>query len=270
MARYITRRKMYRRSNLRRRGKKINLRKLKKDILKCNFPTKIKFLGLTEKKTMFLTQSGTITGPTSFVLNPLDTENYSTITGNIANHCNWDKICILGIYIRIQPTINMFQGTVAGVVGNKITQVQCTYNMNVIEDPNAQNNPDKVNYDTAGVVNKQVFTFNSNESFTIYIPAPSTMSTVDAVIHKPKTWWSLINLKDGTYVQPPAPNPNPNHNGRRNISEDDEDEDDEGEYGSILPNGNDRPVFTAGRVFFNAGVGVSFNYTINYKVALRG
>ena len=191
MARYITRRKLYRRSRLRSRGKKINLRKLKKDILKCNFPTKIKFLGLTEKKTMFLTKSGTITGSTSFVLNPLNTENYSTITGNIANHCNWDKMCILGVYIRIQPTVNMFQGQVEG---NSITQVQCTYNMNVIEDPNVQDNPDKVDYDTAGIVNKQVFTFNSNESFTIYIPAPSTMSTIDAVIHKPKTWWCISTI----------------------------------------------------------------------------
>lgn len=259
MARYITRRKLYRRSRLRRRGKKINLRKLKKDILKCNFPTKIKFLGLTEKKTMFLTKSGTIIGSTSFVLNPLDTENYKTITGNIVNHCNWDKLCILGIYIRIQPTINMFQGTIGQQVGNSITQVQCTYNMNVIEDPNSNANPDKVQYDTDGVVNKQVFTFNSNESFTIYIPAPSTMSTVDAVIHKPKTWWSLVNLRDGTYV--------PGRNqGEDEVSEDDDDE----EYGSILPAAVDKPKFTAGRVFFKAGAGVSFNYTVNYKVALRG
>ena len=267
MARYITRRKLYRRSRLRRRGgKKISLRKLKKDILKCNFPTKIKFLGLTEKKTMFLTQSGTITGNHSFVLNPLATDNYSTLTGNIVNHCNWDKICILGIYIRIQPTVNTFQGTVkqgtgpdaVEYVGSTITQVQCTYNMNVIDDPSLAEDPiNKEEYDNAGIKNKQVFTFNSNESFTIYIPAPSTMSTVDAVIHKPKTWWSLVNLYGGTYKV--------DHNGRRNVSEDDDEE-----YGSILPTAQDRPTFTAGRIFFKANTNVSFNYTVNYKVALRG
>ena len=264
MARYITRRKLYRRSRLRRRGgKKISLRKLKKDILKCNFPTKIKFLGLTEKKTMFLTQSGTITGNHSFVLNPLATDNYSTLTGNIVNHCNWDKICILGIYIRIQPTINMFEG---GQNGKTITQVQCTYNMNVIDEEDPTVVIDRVTYDSAGVNNKQVFTFNSNESFTIYIPAPSTMSTIDAVIHKPKTWWSLVNLRNGTYTQPRQDS---DRNGRRNISEDDDD--DEGEYGSILPTAADRPSFTAGRIFFKtANANVSFNYTVNYKVALRG
>lgn len=272
MARYITRRKLYRRSRLRRRGRKINLRKLKKDILKCNFPTKIKFLGLTEKKTMFLTQSGTITGNYSFILNPLATDNYKTLTGNVSNHCNWDKICILGVYIRIQPTVNTFQGTVqqgTGVdavkyVGSTITQVQCTYNMNVIEDPTLEDGLiDKKEYDAAGLVNKQVFTFNSNESFTIYIPAPSTMSTVDAVIHKPKTWWSLVNLYGGTYESE-----EPIKNGRRNISEDEDDDD--SMYGNILPNAKDRPSFTAGRIFFKANEGVSFNYTVNYKVALRG
>lgn len=265
MARYITRRKLYRRSRLRRRGRKINLRKLKKDILKCNFPTKIKFLGLTEKKTMFLTQSGTIDGSTSFILNPLNTDNYQTLTGNVAGHCNWDKICILGIYIRIQPTINMFEG---GVNGKTITQVQCTYNMNVIDEQNPQVVVNRVAYDEAGVNNKQVFTFSSNESFTIYIPAPSTMSTIDAVIHKPKTWWSLINLRDGTYEQPADDDNNDDvQNRRRNLSEDE----DEGEYGSILPTAADRPSFTAGRIFFKtANDRVSFNYTVNYKVALRG
>lgn len=262
MARYITRRKLYRRSRLRRRGRKINLRKLKKDILKCNFPTKIKFLGLTEKKTMFLTQSGTIDGSTSFILNPLNTENYQTLTGNVVGHCNWDKICILGVYIRIQPTINMFEG---GQNGKVITQVQCTYNMNIIDEEDPAVVVDRVTYDSNGINNKQVFTFNSNESFTIYIPAPSTMSTVDSVIHKPKTWWSLINLRNGTYVQPPAPVVN----GRRNLSEDDDE--DEGEYGSILPTAGDRPSFNAGRIFFKtANDNVSFNYTVNYKVALRG
>ena len=43
--------------------KRSSLRKIKKDIMRCNFPTKVKFLGLTEKKVMFLTKTFTIDTP---------------------------------------------------------------------------------------------------------------------------------------------------------------------------------------------------------------
>ena len=227
---------------------------------------------------MFLTKEGTITGPTSIILNPVETDNFITILGNKIGHSNWDKICILGIYIKIQPNRNIWDGTTTGqndVSEKSITQVKCTYNMNVVYDPNApvqdpnaapnvNVNPDAAVYDADGLVNKQVFTFNSNEAFTIYIPTPSTMSTNDPVIHKPKTWWSLVNLKDGQYTA-----------ARNQMIEDSGDEDDDGDdeddfVSSILPNSTAKACMTAGRIFFQAGAKVSFNYTINYKVALRG
>ena len=44
----------------RRRFRGSALRRVKKDIIKCNFPTKVKFIGLPEKKVMFLTEQEVI------------------------------------------------------------------------------------------------------------------------------------------------------------------------------------------------------------------
>ena len=77
----------------RRFKKSSSLKKIKKDILKCNFPTKVKFMGLTEKKVMFLTKTfdfkfnsdatADVQTPVghSFILNPLDTDNIESIMG---------------------------------------------------------------------------------------------------------------------------------------------------------------------------------------------
>ena len=192
------RKRLFRRRRGLPRSRKAKMAKIKRDILRCNFPTKVKFLGLTEKKVMYLTNtfSKNLNGGFSFYLCPLDTENISSIMDfskvigeKQCRMANWDKICILGIYIKMQPVQNMFGG------GNdsRIKTVKCTYTMNNVNPGDANVPPE--DFDAENIKNKQVFTFNSNEAFTIYVPAPTTMDMSSPVVHKSKTWWSLTDLQ---------------------------------------------------------------------------
>ena len=239
--------------------------------MKCNFPTKVKFMGLTEKKTMFLTktQSLDITEDgKSIYLNPLDTDNIVSImnskqpivTNTNVRVSNWDKICILGIYIKFQPKKNVWN---AGDEKNNINTVKCTYNMNNVEPADIARAPNAdparpgftiEQYDQLCLNQKQVFTFNSNESFTLYIPAPTTMEFGSACVLRSKTWWSLANMVS-------------KQEGARTgeESEDETDEDLEG----VLDVDNMGNFIHAGRLYFESA-GANYNITINYKVALKG
>lgn len=269
------------------------MRKVKKDILKCNFPTKVKFMGLSERKVMFLTKNTNIQlsegngHRVAVQLNPLvcpNVKSLMTVVGN-TKYTNWDKFCILGIYVKMQPKKNQWTGAEGDI--NSIQEVKCTYTYD--NCPADQ----QTGYDHANLTNKQVFTFNSNEAFTIYIPAPPTMSyretyaaevrqqasgagnvvgyvqipqESNCVVHKSKTWWSLADLKS-------------NKDGLPNFNEvnDEEigDEMDDGQSGDEdligTPFTNDlNPIVHAGRLFFETEGDVNYNMTINYKVALKG
>lgn len=277
MARSFRSRRYAPRLRRRYRVKKSSLSKIKKDIMKCNFPTKVKFMGLTEKKTMFLTktQSLDITeNGKSIYLNPLDTDNIVSIMNSkqplVDNTnvrvSNWDKICILGIYIKFQPKKNVWTADAAA----NINTVKCTYNMNNVEpadiaplpgptpnDPPIRPGFTIEQYDKTCLNQKQVFTFNSNESFTLYIPAPTTMEFGSACVLRSKTWWSLANM-----VSKQA--------GARTgeESEDESDESDENLEG-VLDENDMGNFIHAGRLYFES-TGANYNITINYKVALKG
>lgn len=245
-------------------AKKSSMARIKKDIMKCNFPTKVKFMGLTERKVMFLTKNleislnaqaanGTIANDPvkSFYLCPMNAENIATIryTDNGAAFSNWDKFCILGVYIKFQPRRNMFDGSDAG---KQIYPVSATYTMNNVKQ-------NVVAYDRANKRNKQVFTFNSNEAFTIYVPAPTTMDINSPVVHKSKTWWSLTDLNKFDDLLTAS------------MDEDDDDDDctDDKDLGDAI---NQDDYMHAGRISLQttASKPVYYNVTINYKIALKG
>lgn len=288
MARYYNRRRFARRVRRMRRSKRSSLSRVKRDILKCNFPTKVKFMGLTEKKVMFLTKNFQISmtgnttanppvpGTQQIILDPMSADNiaslYSLQTRNIPN---WDKMCILGIYIKFQPLKNMWAAVApnAAVDNINIEQVKCTYNMNIVNINRPQNGAagtaPAIAYDRTGVNYKQVFTFNSNEAFTMYLPAPTTMSSEDPCVHRSKTWWSIANIQahssdDDGFIK-----------GTKEYCEEDDngmigdDDDDVPEYSAIFPESTDRPYICAGRLFFSS-MAAKYNVTINYKVALKG
>lgn len=268
--------------------KKSSMARIKKDIMKCNFPTKVKFMGLPEKKVMFFTQTSNINLNNSsyaISLEPLNCPNISSImthvlipgvAGTQAKLTNWDKFCILGIYIKMQPVKNQWTGAAAtkDQAADTINEVRCTYTFNNCPIGSA------AAYDNANINNKQIFTFNSNEAFTIYIPAPPTMQRMesmqlnvqqgagavtipqisDCVIHKSKTWWSLADLKAAAFG---------NFQGGRGEEDEEEEEEDEADIGT--PFGNTfSPLVHAGRLFFSCTGVAQYNVTINYKVALKG
>lgn len=306
MARYYNRRRFARRVRRMRRSKRSSLSRVKKDILKCNFPTKVKFMGLTEKKVMFLTESVsmTTTNGKEIILNPMNASNISSImstatkqiitggteerpvtTAYNVNYSNWDKMCILGIYIKVQPIKNVW--TADG--DSSITPVKCIYSQNtldltnyrVIEGQGQQAHLVRygpVQYDNDSLSLKQVFTFNSNEAFTIYIPAPPTMSSTDPCVHKSKTWWSLVNIKKN-YVNNFYINSVENDEEESQFKTYGEDEDYDDDDVPILGSGpvqpsaagqDDRSYIHAGRLYFVSAAAAEFNVTINYKVALKG
>ena len=275
----------------RRRFRGAALRRVKKDILKCNFPTKVKFIGLPEKKVMFLTEQGVI-----------DTEGnngtlylYPTRCKNIRTLCkvsvldnngptinperkaiisNWDKYCVLAVYIRIQPLANMFDGTNSAIV-----PVKCFYSMNnnvvfkgQAGDERTANIQLVDEYNKQMLVEKPLFTFNSNEHFTFVLRAPQTMQTDTPVIHKRYTWWSLVdqaiielgntNFSGGKYSGNP-------------IMEEIEPEESEFlPFSTPLVNfrSTELPAVHCGHLYFTTedGTPVKLNATINYKIALKG
>lgn len=284
MARRFRSRRYRPRSARRIRYRKSSLRRIKKDILKCNFPTKVKFMGLTERKVMFLTKQTSLSfedekrvpdpdNPNqeivvpavynhSMYLLPTLTENYSSIVTPLPDfkRPNWDKMCVLGVYIKIQPIANTFDGSTNT---KKIYPVKCFYAMD--------NCPfgDMVEYDKNLYPCKQVFTFNSNEAFTIYVPAPTTMDFTTSTVHRSKTWWCLATLDN-------TPNPVDYIKGDResDISEDydrgDENDSPANKFYDPVVEPDDGENFHCGRLAFECKGEVSFNITINYKVALKG
>ena len=288
----------------RRRFRGAALRKIKRDILKCNFPTKVKFIGLPEKKVMFLTRQTVIQTKAEYpsgdfaadkrtlFLYPTECRNFRTLykKGNITRHVgendqdmksaaifsNWDKYCVLAVYIRVQPQINMFDGN-----GEKtITPVKCYYamNNNVIFQNNMTDSDHTIEqllglYNEQMLEEKPLFTFNSNENFTFVLRAPQTMQTDTPVVHKKYTWWSIVDqaiIANGDTIFSGAAS------GKYATMQ----EDIEPEENECLPfstpligfRSKELPAIHCGHLFFTTedNIPVKLNVTINYKIALKG
>lgn len=235
-------------------------------------------MGLTERKVMFLTKNETLAfagaanETHSLYLSPINTDNLTSILGAAvplvdvngggvnARIANWDKFCILGIYIKIQPIANMFNG--AGGQ-QSISPVQCIYSMNNVGVDFMQD------FDKNAVTKKQVFTFNSNEAFTIYVPAPTTMEENTAVVHKSKTWWSIDDLAPiANYFRGDVDEEGKVEEKGDCLCSEIGDEEDVPEWGNVLTDGGSH--MHAGRLAFVSSGTAAFNVTINYKVALKG
>lgn len=259
--------------------KKMRMAKIKRDIMKCNFPTKIKFMGLPEKKVMFLTKDVDLNNQfQDIILNPFDCENIKTLFGGeyikrLANDRgleiklpNFDKMCILAIYVKLTPTKNMWNEN------GTLLPISCFYSMNYPSDEDDLTSA----YDESMKNLKQKFVFNSNENFTIYIHKPSTITSTNGVIYKPGTWYSLAEF-DGDSItrrevpmDPPDDGDNDGHGRlppRRGAMVEEEDEDNE-IVGGILD--ATLPKMSCGRLSFFSSANMAYKATISYKVALKG
>lgn len=263
------RRRFFNRRRIRYSKSKKALRKIKRDILKNNFPTKIKFMGLPEKKVMFLQNESTLnfiggnndnTKRRFIQLTPLTCPNtktlYSTVAGiNGTNYkiWNWDKISILAIYVRLQPCRNNF----VGGLNDSITPIKCYYAINNII---SEGDANQKFYDHNLLDSKNIFTFNSNESFTIVLRAPSTMSEDNPHIHKAYSWWSIADIDNSTDT--------PLIKLEDETEENDENTEEYNNYGN--PMAEDKVRLHCGYLYFESSNTCSYNISISYKVALKG
>ena len=195
-------------------------------------------------------------------LEPLNCPNVKTLYSNSTFELNgankkiwnWDKISILAIYIRIQPRRNNFAG--GNNAEDSIAPIKCYYALNNLI---AEGDNNQKLYDEDLLDSKNLFTFNSNESFTIVIKAPSTMSQNSPCIHKAYTWWSIADINSNT--------DSPIFKNENNFEGDDSSDEYEN-YGNPLANNKDK--VHCGYLYFKTTVTCSFNVSVSYKVALKG
>lgn len=246
--------------------RKREMARIKKDIMKCNFPTKIKFMGLPERKTMFLQKEITLKSTTkefSISLNPFDTANFKTLLNG--NYPNWDKIKVLAIYVKMTPNRNTWSTT------GGMHPIKCFYTINNANAPNT--------YDKALATNKQLFVFNCNENFTIYLGKPQTMTASDGVIYKPGQWFSVgeFTSKDTAYEmeEDEEEEKSEDDKQKRGMIKDDEEEkeDDEEDFfiGTTADGGDTtKSTMSCGRLHFISNGIIDYTISISYKVALKG
>lgn len=266
--------------------KKKLMARIKKDINKCNFPTKIKFVGLPEKKVMFLQETinlekmstgimeGTGTnikekkysGPVSIILNPMNCDTTTlfktiAVSGNDVECPNFDKFTILGVYIKMTPNANNY------APGQSLRPISCFYALNTPSyDTSITTSTTKFDYATRGL--KQKFSFNCNENFTFFLNRPQTMDLDSPVIYKAGTWWSLGELKESSRKLPAETI----QSRRREEIEEDYEEEEDVESTGIQGN---KVEMNCGRLFFwsensEDSVSIPYTMTISYKIALKG
>ena len=245
--------------------RKREMARIKKDIMKCNFPTKIKFMGLPERKTMFLQKEITLDSanlPTHFsiTLNPFDTTNLSTLfDGTVPN---WDKIKVLAIYVKMTPNRNMWSEA------SSMTPIKCFYVVSNAKNGDA--------YDEDLKNKKQLFVFNCNENFTIYLGKPQTMTASDGVIYKPGQWFSLGEFTGKAkqlQMEEEEDEDDDDKQKRGMIKDDEEEREDEEEDFFIGTNADDvdsRSTMSCGRLHFTSTKAIDYTISISYKVALKG
>ena len=287
----------YRRSYKPRRVSRRYLKKrklmarIKKDINKCNFPTKLKFVGLPEKKVMFLQETinlekmptgiftgtgadrkeKTYKGPISIILNPMNCDTTTLFKSISGVDCpNFDKFTILGVYIKMTPNANAYGPN------DHLRPISCFYALNtpsngvvdqgVVKVEKITEATTKFDYKTRGL--KQKFSFNCNENFTYFLNRPQTMDLDSPVIYKAGTWWSLGEVMATSRKMPEA-----SVSSRRGEDIEEEYENDEDVEATTIE--GDKIQMNCGRLFFwsedpAADVSIPYTMTISYKIALKG
>lgn len=174
-------------------------RSIRKDLDKIGYPTHVKFIGFTQRKTFLLKQdmqTATIqNGSILYYLDPRESAKWKNYIGS-GDDIKYQTFSVKKIYIRVTPVINTFTQS------NQIPQLRMTYHYYL----------PGTNSETATAVlsaqseYKDEYVFDSNKSITFVIkrPRPCTGITID----KPRTDVLLSYLgnydgvgdeKDGDY-----------------------------------------------------------------------
>lgn len=160
-----------RRSRIRSRSR----RSIRKDLDKIGYPTHVKFIGFTQRKTFLLkTESATATIDSKksilYYLDPRESPKWEKYIGS-GDDIKYQTFSVKKIYVRITPVANSFTPE------TKIPQLKMTYHYYI---PGGNKN------DVTTVLNEQSeykdeYVFDSNKSITFVIrkPRPCTGITID-------------------------------------------------------------------------------------------
>lgn len=198
-------RRMHRRSLGKKHSK---FGKIKRDLAHLNFSRKVKIMGLTEYKTMYLRETGSIDLSStkqwdSIVLRPDQAQNLNTLYSVVTRDKesvkvpNWEKFRVTAVYVHVQPIYNTFDETTG-----QIHNVESFYSVGSLGSALA-NSADAKSYHNV----KETFTFSTNDNFTFVIRAPESMectsggsgdgitTSIDSIAVYPRyQWWSLKDM----------------------------------------------------------------------------
>lgn len=216
---------------------------MRKDLDKIGFPTHVKFIGFTQRKTFLLkTKSTTVTlnektGETIlYYLDPRESGNWKNYIGD-GNNIKYQTFSVKKIYIRVTPVVNTF------TPDYKIPQLKMTYHYYL---PSTNTDDVKKVLATQSEY-KDEYVFDSNKSITFVIkrPRPCTGITID----RPRTDVLLSYLG--------------NYDTIGGEQEDDYYNDDEDV--ELIKNTD----FNYGIVRFQGPLNTAYNIQVTYKVSVR-
>lgn len=215
-------------------------RSIRKDLDKIGYPTHVKFIGFTQRKTFLLKQNietATIQdGSILYYLDPRESSKWKKYIGD-GDDIKYQTFSVKKVYIRITPVINTFTQS------NQIPQLKMTYHYYL------PGTSEEAATTVLGAQSeyKDEYVFDSNKSITFVIkrPRPCTGITID----RPRTDILLSYLG--------------NYNGIGSEQEEDYYNDDEN-VGEIK-----KTDFNYGIVRLQGPNGTAYNIQVTYKVSVR-
>lgn len=232
-------------------------RSIRKDLQKLGFPNKVKFIGMTQKRS-FLLRSNMVSvqivagsGTTEHTLGP--NENISLYTLDPREAANWDinigeglksryqLFTVKKIYVRVTPCANSFPSDTSS-----LSQLRMSYHMYYIPGNDAV----YANALSEQSSYKDEYQFASNKSITFVIKRPKPFFPTDVMVGSARSEISISALDPVTKTE-----------SRDNYR----DYDDEDEEVSAFSSRD----FNYGTIVFAGPTGTKFNVQISYKVTVK-
>ena len=248
------RRRLYRRlrrgfrPSRRLRIKSRTRRSIRKDLDKLGYPTHVKFIGMSQKRTFLLRKKSTVgtldnDGRAIFYLDPRECNDWKDYMGSDKD-IRYQLFSVKKVYIRITPQNNSYSGA------DVIPQFKLTYH-NFI--PSGAEKPAEYIVEQAKFKESYVFDANKSVTFVLKNPRPCTGVIAD----RPRS--------DILYSYITATTDGPSGGGTGGVTggrsyyddEDEMDEDVEAVY---------TPAFNYGILLLEGDKGKSFKIQVSYKV----
>ena len=246
------RRRLYRRlrrgfrPSRRLRIKSRSRRSIRKDLDKLGYPTHVKFIGMSQKRTFLLRKNSAVgdldaNGRAIFYLDPRESDDWKDYMGE-NDKIRYQLFSVKRIYIRITPQNNSYSGT------NVIPQFRLTYHNFIPSGP-----------ENAGIyiLNqskfKESYVFDATKSVTFVLKNPRPCTGVVADKPRSDILYSYITASTEGKVPPSG------ESGNQQYYDDESDMDED--VGALAS-----PAFNYGIIFLEGAAGTSFKIQVSYKV----